>query len=678
MTKTNALNKNKESFQRLIQHVLSDKEVPVNVPRLPHAAQDEAALLAAFLYVLSGEKSPQYRLALNLLREGGAAGGFLLKAARITEEEITAKAQKDEVFAHWLEEAAQHFPQKDQQGKLNVLRRLFFPEGLGLDAPQMRRTKVEELRLRRAVTLTRLNAHPIRNPLREVLFTSNLLLTTPLNTGVEDPLLTQDLRLKLEEVAAEEQKFWYDHPIPLGIAPHKNEALYGLRALDEAVAFEKKQGLAQRDEILTVALSASVTHEGLQRLTKRYFRYLFKQYGTFANLRLFIFTEEDTQRMLEEALLPLATHFGLGDCGDGLRRVFGVDGEYGRHYSFLKALAALWQVFEQPELRGTFKIDLDQVFPQRELLHETGRTAFQHFCTPLWGAIGRDALGQEVELGMIAGALVNQEDIAHSLFTPDVTWPRHQALSAEEYIFFSRLPQALSTEAEMMMRYHLQKPRAVLQRVHVTGGTNGILIDALRRQRSFTPSVIGRAEDQAYLLSALFSRKPYLRYLHQDGLIMRHDKNLFAEEAIRKAQTGKIIGDYVRILLFSEYARSLPWPVDSIKEQIDPFTGCFVSSIPRTVIMLRFGLKYFDLFNAGKKEAAGELFRLGVYRLGKLFEDFPLQHNNFKTIYEEERQAWDCFYDILQMAEEGLAASDPFVNTMGQKIRQIIAESVID
>ncbi len=677
MNKKNSKDKNITNFRSLIYHLLSDEALPLTLAEMASDIENEAALAAAFLHVLCGKKCPQYRQAVGVLQSGGADGRFLLEASAAVEGEIAAKAREDEAFANWLAEAAQQFLQKDRRAKINLLRRIFFPEGLGLDAPQLRPVKVEELRRRRTVSLTRLNARPIRNPLREMLFTSNLLLTTPLSDGIDDTFLPRQLRLELNEVVAEEQKFWYDHPIPLGIALEKNEALYGLRALDNAVAFEKKQGVVPPNEVLNVALSASVTHEGLHRLAKPYFRHLFKQYGKFANLRLFIFTEDDTRRMLEEALVPLAAHFGLGDCGEALQRVFGVDGEYGRHYSFLKALAALWQVFEQTELRATFKIDLDQVFPQKELLSATGRTAFQHFNTPLWGAVGRDDLGNEVELGMIAGALVNKEDIAQSLFTPDVIWPQPGELSADEYIFSSRLPQALSTEAEMMMRYELHKPREVLQRVHVTGGTNGILIDALRKYRPFTPSVIGRAEDQGYLLSVLYSRKPYLRYLHQDGLIMRHDKNLFAGEAIRKAQAGKIIGDYVRTLLFSEYARNLPWPVDTIKEQIDPFTGCFVSAIPRTVIMLRFALKYFDLSSDGEEELATEFFRLGVRRLSKLFKDFPAENNRFKGIYEGERRAWDCFYDTLQMAEEGVKNGDSFVLEAGQKLRQIIAESLI-
>ena len=124
----------------------------------------------------------------------------------------------------------------------------------------------------------------------------------------------------------------------------------------------------------------------------------------------------------------------IDDAAD-LISVLGVDGCYGRHYSFLKAIAALWNVLIDPEIKATFKIDLDQVFPQTELIEQTGASAFEHFQTPLWGATGRDAEGQPIELGMIAGALVNQQDIQRGVFTPDVTFPDVR-LKPDEYIFF--------------------------------------------------------------------------------------------------------------------------------------------------------------------------------------------------------------------------------------------------
>jgi len=260
--------------------------------------------------------------------------------------------------------------------------------------------------------------------------------------------------------------------------------------------------------------------------------------GGLRHLDVVVVTESAARRLVDEVIVPA---LGLASGGaaaaaaaPGLRAIVGVDGEYGRHYSFLKAIAALWHVVIDPVVRATFKIDLDQVFPQEVLLAETGRTAFGHLATPLWGATARDVEGREVDLGMLAGALVNERDIGRGLFTPDIDFPKHPP-TFDERVFYSVLPQAVSTRAEMMERYDgpaVDGVARALERVHVTGGTNGIRVDALRRHRPFTPTFVGRAEDQAYILSALDEPGPRLAYAHAAGLIMRHDKDAFAGEAI--------------------------------------------------------------------------------------------------------------------------------------------------
>ena len=237
--------------------------------------------------------------------------------------------------------------------------------------------------------------------------------------------------------------------------------------------------------------------------------------GFLKNLDVYVFTETDTQQIIKDILTPSALYFLEHQDATAELAMFGVDGEYGRHYSFLKAMAAFWHVFIEPRVKATFKIDLDQIFPQQTLVEQTGASAFEHFTTALWGANGTDSRGRPVELGMIAGALVNESDIDNSLFTPDVRFPELPQLP-DQRLFFSILPQAISTHAEMMTQYitrWFDGVNTCIQRVHVTGGTNGIRIDSMRRHRPFTPSFIGRAEDQAYLLSAIKNsrRKPCLR-----------------------------------------------------------------------------------------------------------------------------------------------------------------------
>jgi hypothetical protein len=284
-----------------------------------------------------------------------------------------------------------------------------------------------------------------------------------------------------------------------------------------------------------------------------------------------------------------------------------------------------------------------------------------------------------VELGMIAGALVNQKDIAKSLFTPDVPFPNRSPYP-DEHIFFSTLPQALSTEAEMMARYdtkELDGKRSCIQRIHVTGGTTGILVDSLSRYRPFTPSFIGRAEDQAYILSVLLNPGTKLAYVHKDGLFMRHDKEAFAQEAMESAFVGKLVGDYVRIIYFSAYAKTLADDVERLKEIIDPFTGCFVSEIPITVVYLRFAFKAASFFNQDKKEQGLEFVRTGAKRIMGALKFVDGSNSLLRQQYEKERLGWDLYYDTLAAVKKGSTNGEDFALDLLDKAKHIVNQCTI-
>ena len=94
------------------------------------------------------------------------------------------------------------------------------------------------------------------------------------------------------------------------------------------------------------------------------------------NIDVYVFNEADTRRLVDDILAPAAIRYLGGADSQELLTVFGVDGEYGRHYSFLKAIAAFWQIVMEPEIKATFKIDLDQVFPQKELVEQARSICF--------------------------------------------------------------------------------------------------------------------------------------------------------------------------------------------------------------------------------------------------------------------------------------------------------------
>lgn len=635
---------------------------------------DIQKLNAAFLIALSGNTHPFYTQANTCLSNStDPFAEFLRRCLLLIENEIDTITSSSEELDANLSSAADFCTSADKlqwnSETQKAIWRIFFPEGLLClnehDIATMR------LREKRKICVTQLNPKPLSEPANEILFSSNILLTVPAS---KQKLATAGLPAKLTQniidVLSEKQLYWFDHPIQIGVETDKNEIIYGLRGLNDTCVFEKKRGTMKKDAKISCVLSVSVTHQGLHRVTKEYLEAEFAKIKPFDNLDVYIFTENETSRLINEVLSPAAAILLPNKETEALKTVFGVDGEYGRHYSFLKAISALWQVLVNKDLKATFKIDLDQVFPEDVLVKTTGKSAFEHYMTPLWGATGTDSSGNNVELGMIAGALVNESDISKGLFTPDVLFPE-KIPAGDGTFFMSALPMALSTEAEMGTRYNkntIDGVTACIQRVHVTGGTNGILIDSLRKYRPFTPSFIGRAEDQAYLMSILFSKENMnLRYVHCDGLIMRHDKHAFAGESIEAAKVGRQTGDLARILYFSSYTNSLPWPVDKIKNAFDPFTGCFISKMPLTVVMMRLCVSIAEMFER-KDPLTKELADVAAKRINE-----ALDHQNQSNKYNEERSAWDLYYDILAAIEH----SGPEINSIRSKALSLIEGCLI-
>jgi hypothetical protein len=628
---------------------------------VPHdSAELGRSLAAAFLIRLAGpghtlaapaEKilarsayDPKWRTAATLFKD---ALGF-------APADMALASAADPSFAEALRRLESAPWGNYSSGLQELIWAVFFPEGVGIRGHEG--SRVDELRRARRVRIDALNPTPLDDPLRQILFTSNVLLAPPLeDADLAAPGLERGVRAALPAIMAEPQINWYDHPIRLGTAPEHNEVLYGLRHLDEALAWEVRRKNLPPGARAACVLSVSVTHDGLNRVARAWLESELARAGGLRHLDLYVFTEEDVRRLLEQALFPLA---GKGEDAAALADVFGVSGPYGRHYSFLKAAGALWHAVIDPGVRAVFKIDLDQVFPQAVLEREAGDSMAGLFRAPLWGARGTDADGAPVELGMIAGALVNERDIARGLFTPDVICAGLEPVSHER-LFWSRLPQALSTEAEMTARYdnpRLDGRTACLQRVHVTGGTNGILIEALRRHRPFTPTFIGRAEDQAYLMSTFGREGPRLAYAHCPGLVMRHDKESCAGEAVRVARAGKAVGDILRILQFSAFARALG-DVDALKKRFDPFTGCFISRIPRAVALLRFAIETLGEFHDAGPDAGARFVAEGAARLRDELSFTDASSGRLGRRLARERRGWAAFYEALTALESGAPGS---------------------
>lgn len=651
-------------------------------------------LCHAFLTILSGTggepRVEEARRRLDAFLDDpswGEAAAFLHRGIRAVEREIASVPAGDANLRARLDRLASTLPapgedeSRDPPDWIESFWSVFCPQAVGVASHWEER--VRGLREGRTVHGLSLCPDPLQRPAEEILFSANVLLTVPPKEVDPSTLGLDDAMLHgVIQALSEEQAYWYDHPVPIGAPPGKNEILHGLRGLSETLAFEKKRGTAAPADRLDVVLSVSVTHPSLHGLAREYIEHEVSREPRIRDLDLHVFTEEDTTRLVEDFLCPAARRFGPEGAEPGLFfEIFGVDGPYARHYNFLKAVSALWQVARDPGVRATFKIDLDQVFPQKELVGEMGVSAFELLCTPLWGARGKDPQDRDISLGMIAGALVNEADIHRGLFTPDVTLPAGP-WPPDRWVFTSQVPQALSTEAEMMACYDgpfLDGTSRCLSRVHVTGGTTGIRVESLRRHRPFTLSCIGRAEDQAYLMSVLGSPdNPCLRYAHIPGLIMRHDKHAFAREAIRAAAAGKVVGDYERMLLFSGYAEALPRPAEEVRSCLDPFTGCFISALPASTALLCLALKALSC-REGIQDASGirpeELLRLGARRLGPLLERRERDPDWMARSCETERRAWQAYYDILERVEAEAQKGKAEAIRLVEKARGIVEET---
>jgi hypothetical protein len=662
-------------------------------PNQPDKLSIVKTLNICFLILLSGrnhslyQEAEQYLSEMENKPEWTGIIKFYCKGLKLIKTEIKQKIKDDASFREKINNLYLELPvNTEQQGSLDIydtIWNLFFPEGVSLLNLEKRAQKIAALRGKRKINITRLNPAPILNPAAEILFSSNILITVPLDSmPVNNLNVNRNIKSKLVKIIQEEQQYWYDHPIPIGIDSHKNELIHGLSGLSDMLEYEIEQGNAGQDTTLDCLLSVSVTHSGLHGIVKDYLHDELSKSDRIKRINIYLFTENDTRELICNILIPLAQKFlDVKDSDlDSLNEILGVDGEYGRHFSFLKAIAVFWHVFINSKIQATYKIDLDQVFPQRELIEQTGSSVFDHFKTPLWGACGIDSCGNEVELGMIAGAVINAEDMDKSIFYPDVSFPRIDDLNSDKLIFYSHLPQALSTEAEMIVpdnKDRFNQMRSITSRVHILGGMSGILVHALRKYRPFTPTFITRAEDQAYLLSVLFAGKSYLRCLNKAGLIMRHDKKAFIGDVLKAAEIGKMIGDYNRILLYSCYANALPYGVRKIKEQVDPFTGCFISYIPFTVVYLRFALKVASFFHCYEKKQDKEgleFLEQGAERLSRLIDQLTDDPDVLKKRFQREKRAWHLFYDILDVAEQKLKEGDSFVREKREDSLKLITK----
>ena len=83
------------------------------------------------------------------------------------------------------------------------------------------------------------------------------------------------------------QSFWYDHPIPLDASNDENEIIYGLENFDNALAFEVQRNNIDKSDKITLVLSVSVTHQGLEKIALKYIKSIIKKHLKLKHIDLF-------------------------------------------------------------------------------------------------------------------------------------------------------------------------------------------------------------------------------------------------------------------------------------------------------------------------------------------------------------------------------------------------------
>ena len=239
------------------------------------------------------------------------------------------------------------------------------------------------------------------NPSKEILFTSNVLITTPLDFSSTN--IPEEINLDLQKFKNINQSFWYDHPIPLDALNKENEIIYGLENLDKAIAFEVQRDNIGKLDKITLVLSVSVTHQGLEKIALKYLQCIIKKNLKLKHINVFLF-DEDTCNIINSIVSAKKNQNN---------DIMGVNGNYGRHFTFLKYILLIWNKVVDSNIRYSFKIDLDQIFDQEVLVKTTGFSIFEIFKNQkYWGGKATDSEGNKVDLGLLAGGLVNKKDIS--------------------------------------------------------------------------------------------------------------------------------------------------------------------------------------------------------------------------------------------------------------------------
>jgi hypothetical protein len=111
------------------------------------------------------------------------------------------------------------------------------------------------------------------------------------------------------------------------------------------------------------------------------------------------------------------------------------------------------------------------------------------------------------------------------------------------------------------------------------------------------------------------------------------------------------------MFVFSAYAGFLPGGAQAIKDDVDPFTGCFISKLPATLAMLRLTLHLMTL-DGGSTEERTAMMSLAGRRLAPWLENPEKMSRDLEETWKREQRAWNAFYDALNGLEASMTRNE--------------------
>ena len=228
---------------------------------------------AAVLICLCGREHPLFQRAWDYLEAPDAMCGeqkeTYLKFYEIIQEEIVKRLESDSALVKLLQDVIRAGDQdRLKAARLEIFNPLAARTLFQFDAGDI----VKDIQRQNRLRLIANNANFIVDPIKEVIFTTNVLVTPPRSESIIPEGLPEWAEKSLKSVIRSPVDWYFDHPMEMATtrdALHGSEFIFCLRRLEETfrseIEIEKdawKDHIREGDKV-PLYISISPTHEGM-------------------------------------------------------------------------------------------------------------------------------------------------------------------------------------------------------------------------------------------------------------------------------------------------------------------------------------------------------------------------------------------------------------------------------